>query len=63
MIRVEVEEYCHSCLDFSPSVTPPHRERCDGGDGQRMTDTIIECKNRRRCANIKRYLEQQTKGD
>ena len=60
MIRVDVEEYCQSCLDFTPDVIKPIRTT----DGEStLTDTIIQCKYRKRCAGIKRYLEQQAKGE
>lgn len=65
MIRVEVEEYCHSCLDFSPDVIMPRRyESLDHPDKEFVLgDTIIHCEHRKRCANIKRYLERQAKGE
>lgn len=59
MIVVDVEDYCQQCLDFHPDVTAPTRERAEGVTIQ--TDTIIRCKYRKRCAGIKRYLEQQSK--
>jgi hypothetical protein len=64
MIRIEVEEYCHQCLDFTPDVTPPNRMTVWGGDGSEnvtWSDTIIKCKYCKRCSSIKRYLEQQMK--
>ena len=60
MIRLNVEEYCHQCLDFTPDVIPPTRSADESGE-HTQTDTIIQCKYRKRCAGIKRYLEQQTK--
>lgn len=60
MIRVEVEEYCQHCLDFTPDVTKP--ERCYVGvDEVFFGDTIIRCEYRKRCAGIKRYLDKQLK--
>lgn len=60
MIRLEVEPYCQQCLDFSPDVTKP--DRLEFGDGTCVyTDTIVKCKYRKRCAGIKRFLEQQAK--
>lgn len=61
MIRVNVEQYCHQCLDFTPDVTAPTRGHTNDGKLEYQTDTIIECKYRKRCAGIKRYLEQQAK--
>lgn len=58
MIRVEVEEYCNHCLDFSPDVT--NAERVCIGDGEVVVgDTIIRCKYRKRCGAITRFLKKQ----
>ena len=62
MIRIDVEEYCHSCMDFSPDVTPPIRSFSENG-AVKQTDTIIQCEHRKRCANIERFLKQQLKGE
>ena len=62
MIRLEVEEYCQSCLDFSSDVIKP--QRAATVDGELVhTDTVIQCEYRKRCAGIRRYLEQQMKGE
>ena len=63
MIRLVVADYCQECLDFTPNVISPHKERTNGGADYHMTDTIIECKNRNRCSAIKRYLEQQMRSE
>lgn len=64
MICVEVEKYCQQCLDFTPDVTKPERlYTLDHPDGLVMSDTIIRCEYRKRCAGIKRYLDQQIKGE
>lgn len=62
MIRIDVEEYCHNCLDFSPDVTRPERVTT-ALYGEAWTDTIVRCEYRKRCASIKRYLEQQAKNE
>ena len=60
MIRIDVEEYCHQCRDFSPDVIKPQRvENLEGESA--YTDTIVQCEHRKRCAAIKRYLESQMK--
>jgi hypothetical protein len=59
MIRVDVEEYCHECLDFNPDVSKA--ERVTLGDEMSYTDTIIRCKYRKRCCGIRRFLEHQMK--
>ena len=62
MIRVDVEDYCQQCLDFNPDVTKP--EKLYSGDGDiTLGDTVIQCKYRKRCAGIKRYLENQSKSE
>lgn len=59
MIRLEVEDYCHSCLDFSPDVTKAERYY---GDGEPLlSDTIVKCEYRKRCNGIRRYLEKSMK--
>lgn len=60
-IRLEVENYCHACLDFTPDVIKPTRLYLDNVADQ--TDTIVQCEYKRRCAGIKRYLEQQAKNE
>ena len=62
MIRIDVKEYCPSCMDFNPDVIKP--EKIYGGDGNFIwSDTIVQCKYRKRCAAIKRYLENQAKAE
>lgn len=63
MIRVDVEEYCHQCMDFHPDVIPP--VRCIGNDDKSVTqtDTVIQCKYRKRCASIERYLKQRIRDE
>ena len=62
MIRIDVEEYCHQCLDFSPDVIKP--QRIEKADGELVFgDTIIQCEYRKRCAGITRFLERKIKGE
>lgn len=63
MIKVNVEEYCHQCLDFCSDVIEPMRIRSGDNKEPHWSDTLIQCKYRKRCAGIKRYLEQQMKGE
>ena len=62
MIRVDVEPYCDKCLDFEPDVTKPERCKLKGAEFV-FSDTIIQCKHRKRCAGLVRFLERQTKGE
>lgn len=64
-IKLEVKEYCASCLDFEPDVTKPERTVLYGGS-EVMTvqsDTVVRCRYASRCANLVRYLNKQNKGD
>lgn len=60
MIRVDVEGYCHQCLDFEADVVKPIRITDAFGESL-FTDTVVTCVYRKRCAVIKRFLEQQAK--
>lgn len=62
MIRLDVEEYCQECLDFTPDVTKPERIQANAGHII-YTDTIVQCKYRKRCSSIERFLRQQAKGE
>lgn len=52
MIRLDVRNYCHACTDFEPLVEKPQTQaKCDGIQ-LCNPDTIIFCKQRRRCENL-----------
>lgn len=57
MIRIDVEGYCHNCLDFEADVSKPLRDIKTNVWG----DTVVQCKYRKRCSGIKRYLETKVK--
>ena len=61
MIRIDVEEYCHQCLDFRSDVIPAIKVRSPDSEEYTLTDTLVKCEYRKRCAGIKRYLEQKAK--
>ena len=65
MIRIDVEEYCHACMDFSPAVIKPTREvvYTTGSPDPLVlqSDTIVQCEYRKRCEAIKKYLMRQGK--
>lgn len=62
-IKLEVEDYCQECMDFSADVAAPVKAHIPGQDDLILTDTIVRCEYRNRCRAIKRYLERQkTKG-
>lgn len=62
MIKVDVEDYCQSCLDFESDVTKPEKFHYDHGEII-MGDTVVQCKYRKRCAGLVRYLTRQIKGE
>lgn len=62
MIKIEVEGYCHNCLDFEPDVIKPDRVYT-GFDEYVWGDTMVRCEYRKRCAAIKRYLDQQSNSE
>lgn len=55
MIRLEVQEYCHACSDFEPDIEKPEKYYL-GSEEVIMTDTVVRCRYRKRCENLKRYL-------
>ena len=58
MIRVEVRDYCHDCFDFEANVQGAEEYQINGKpSGQ--TDTIIRCRQRNRCENIRKYIEKE----
>lgn len=63
MIRLEIEEYCQWCMDFTPDVTKPQRVLSTSNEEVFQTDTIVQCEHKKRCAGIKRYLENQLKNE
>lgn len=60
MIKLEVQEYCHSCSDFEPDVERPEKYYA-GSEEVVMTNTVVRCRYRKRCENLKRYLERTEK--
>ena len=59
MIKIWVEDYCHSCDSFEPDVVRQHMYFDNNFITE--TNTTIRCKNAKRCAALKRYLEKQLK--
>ena len=58
-IKLEVEEYCQQCLDFTPVLIKPQRVMLDDGDPF-TTDAIVHCQYGKRCSGIVRYLRSAT---
>ena len=66
MIKLVVAPYCHDCQDFDPTVKSETLRIEDISDpdfpGIRcVINTEVRCKYYKRCENIKRYLEKETK--
>ena len=62
MIRVEVQDYCQSCLEFEPDVENPTLFYA-AFEVVEQTDTVIRCKHRTRCENIKHYIDKENGGN
>lgn len=62
MIKVDVEDYCQTCMDFTSEVTKPETFHYNHGEIVRG-DTVIQCKYRKRCAGLVRHLTRQVKGE
>lgn len=54
-IKLKVRPYCANCCNFESEVTAPEKYYTDDIEVF-MSDTIICCKNARRCEAIERYL-------
>lgn len=60
MIKLEIEEYCENCRYF----TPEKEELACSTDGEDFSvDTIIFCKDRKRCANMYKVLKRRAEKD
>ena len=57
LIRLEVEDYCQSCTEFNPDVEEPTALYANREVVAR-TDTVVRCKSRHKCENIKMRIEQ-----
>lgn len=61
MIALKIEEYCHNCPDFEPSV---NKETFSNYDidfckTRYRTNTLITCERRDRCKSHMEYLSEQ----
>lgn len=61
MIELKVENYCHDCADFTPTIDNYELETFDGTI---EVTTNVLCKFKKRCAAVERYLRKElSKGD
>ncbi len=65
MIKLDVDNWCDNCNEFSPNVAVTEYEYADYMCGTMRTDydTVVTCEHRDRCAAIKRYLEEEKRND
>lgn len=60
MIKLDVREYCKSCLEFKPIVTerPSFLFANDAWLGS-IGDTIVQCENRYKCEILYNHLKKR----
>ena len=58
MIQLQVEPYCHQCPDFCSEVMKTDPVYL-GDTKLTLSDTIVKCAYRKRCAGIYRYLNNR----
>ena len=67
MITLDVQKYCHHCLDFEADVEKGKKVLVGhdfvGYEASFVSPTIIRCAHRNRCKAIKRYLEKETQNE
>ena len=56
MIQIDVKDYCHTCTEFDPDVEYPTNIYANN-EVALIGDTIVRCKDRRKCENIKCHLK------
>ena len=67
MIRLEVEDYCQECLQFTADVKPP--EKLYGMNEMLMesmviqSDTVVRCQYRKQCRRLMEYLKRHVETD
>lgn len=60
MIKLDVREYCQSCVEFEPRVTQrPEMLNIDFCDFSFYGDTVVECENRYKCEVLYNRLKKE----
>jgi hypothetical protein len=60
MIKLNIHEYCHACLEFEPLLAQKPVQVKSSLDTLCLCgDTIVECKYRHRCELICNYLKKE----
>lgn len=57
MISLQVENYCQNCSNFKPYCSVSRTSDYFYGNG--TVETLVQCKYKDRCKEIKKYLEEQ----
>lgn len=58
MIKLEVDEYCDSCLEFDAHV---EKEILFDGYSKKYSNTNITCKHKDKCKYLKDMIEKEIK--
>lgn len=58
MITLKVDEYCHNCPEFEPSVdrTTMCSDDFFGNPSMVLTETVVTCEHKQRCQSIHAYI-------
>lgn len=59
MIKLDVCEYCHDCLEFEPQVTRrPGLLITNDAPSDFIGDTVVNCENRFKCEVLYNHLKK-----
>ena len=59
MIRLDVQDYCQECLEFTAEVERPIKFVADDKIIT-QTDTIVSCSKKPLCSGLKRWIESES---
>nr|DAD57991.1 MAG TPA: hypothetical protein [Caudoviricetes sp.] len=60
MIKLNVCEYCHGCLEFEPQVTQrPELLLANNAPRGFIGDTVVQCENRYKCEVLYNFLKKE----
>lgn len=61
MIKLDVADYCHSCLNFVAVVEKPVVTHCMDGSTTTLGNTIVSCEYRDQCARVAQNSDKRAK--
>lgn len=62
MIKLDVEEYCHSCRHFSPTIVEKPSEYYANGELYcTIGDYVVKCKDHEKCAHACKFRKRGDK--